>query len=357
MRNGLIRAGLLAGTVLVPPVLALPTLAEDVRLDTSVSLLDRSADQATYEISVRPDRGTARTVHLDVAADAPASWQSYDGGCRPSPRGGIRLACALGDLTGPAAVRVTLSIPTVAGGVGLLAIAAADNAAGQESVVAIPPVPSPSPVARSSKDAPEVRRPPVPTRPHQDGQSAPRPRVPYVPQTPLGGPRYSQPGAVPSSGGSGAGTSSDGWGMGGSGLGGSGAGSVETGSAGSGLRPGLSGVAGSPAMPGAQLPNLSTTGPLVAAPAPSASPGQAAASAPDTSQLSLVTATNVPGGHTAWVRVLGIVVAAEAAVLWLATTLGLWRRRMAGAAAAAPGPVRRAAGRIAASLRRLPFRR
>ena len=74
--------------------------------------------------------------------------------------------------------------------------------------------------------------------------------------------------------------------------------------------------------------------------------------------MSLVTASDVPGGHAAWAKVLGIVVVAEAAVLWLATSLGIWRRRTAAVqAVAGRHRMRRLAGRIAASVRRLSFRR
>jgi hypothetical protein len=120
--------------------------------------------------------------------------------------------------------------------------------------------------------------------------------------------------------------------------------------------PGLPNAANGPV-----LPQLTTPGaaPFVAtpSPAPSTSP-----SGPDTSQLSMITSAEVPGSRASWVRVLGVVVVAEVAVLWLATTLGLWRRRSAVAAAvraglsAGPKPrrgrglARRAYGRVYARM-------
>jgi hypothetical protein len=71
----------------------------------------------------------------------------------------------------------------------------------------------------------------------------------------------------------------------------------------------------------------------------------------------LVTAADVPGGHSAWVRVLGVLLVAEAFVLWLAAGLGLWRRRAALSAGRVIAGSGRLAGRIAASLRRRSFRR
>src|SRR5436309_463724 len=114
--TGLVRAGVLAGAALLLP-LAVPALAarDEVRLDTSMPMLDRSADLAAYEIAVSPSGGTARDVRLDVTADEPAGFRSYSETCRPS--GEARLACALGDLAGPGTVRVTLAVPPEAPGI------------------------------------------------------------------------------------------------------------------------------------------------------------------------------------------------------------------------------------------------
>ncbi len=368
MGHRMVRTGVFAAAAaLALPVLALPALADgdQVRLDTSLYLLGRSADQAAYEVTVRPSAGTAHQARLQLAADAPADWASYTPPCHPSLRDGARLECSLGDLSGPSAVRLTLSIPAGAGRLGLLAITDAGNAVLQENAVTIPAAPAAAPPPSPPKG--EVRQaaprpphpPPRPVRP-----PAPRAPAPYVPPAQ---PQYGTSSGGPASGyGSGLGaatgpglTSNSGTGLSsgyGSGLG-SGSGSTSS----SGLTSGTSADSGTPpgaeAVPGLPTATASPLLPSVASPA--ASPTPAASEPPDTSQLSLVTASDVPGGHAAWVKVLGIVVVAEVAVLWLATSLGLWRRRMAAAANRPAGHrgMRRVAGRLAASLRHLRFRR
>jgi hypothetical protein len=83
-----------------------------------------------------------------------------------------------------------------------------------------------------------------------------------------------------------------------------------------------------------------------------------------------------PGGRESWARALAVVVIAEAAVLWLAASLGLWRRRLplgqtvgngvrnvlllrpaAELLRRVPRPRLRLVSRRAASRRRSPFRR
>jgi hypothetical protein len=44
--------------------------------------------------------------------------------------------------------------------------------------------------------------------------------------------------------------------------------------------------------------------------------------------MSLTTVPQLPDGQEPWARALAVVVVAEAAVLWLAASLGLWRRRL-----------------------------
>ncbi|MGI8334925.1 hypothetical protein ACRYCC_33650 [Actinomadura scrupuli] len=48
----------------------------------------------------------------------------------------------------------------------------------------------------------------------------------------------------------------------------------------------------------------------------------------DTAPMSLATGPQLPDGRWSWTRALAVVVVAEAAVLWLAASLGLWRRRL-----------------------------
>jgi hypothetical protein len=48
----------------------------------------------------------------------------------------------------------------------------------------------------------------------------------------------------------------------------------------------------------------------------------------DTAPMSLTTEPQLPDGRWSWTRALAVVVVAEAAVLWLAASLGLWRRRL-----------------------------
>jgi hypothetical protein len=58
-------------------------------------------------------------------------------------------------------------------------------------------------------------------------------------------------------------------------------------------------------------------------------PQDAAGAQPeDTSPLSLTTVPQLSDGQQSWARALAVVVVAEAAVLWLAASLGLWRRRL-----------------------------
>jgi hypothetical protein len=48
--------------------------------------------------------------------------------------------------------------------------------------------------------------------------------------------------------------------------------------------------------------------------------------------------TDTPGARESWIKVLGVIVVAEVAVLWLATSLSLWRRRAMAAVPTAPAP-------------------
>jgi len=355
------RAAVFGGLALAVPLLAAPGLASTaspsassaVRLTTSITLLqstpDASGELSTYEITVRPDGGTATGTQVQLAADAPARWQDYSARCQQPAHDGTRLACGLGDLHGPASVRATLAVPADAGRLGMLAVTHAENVPAQETA-AVLPVPSPETPAATARSAPHRQprapravRPPAPIR-----RRTPEPR-PMIPRAPVlrpiqpvqpglvnNGPQYSNANPDPGSG------------------------STPPPSTGSGLG----------------LPELPSSSPVVVSPSPSVSalpsalpsadPVQGGTAAGDTSQLSLVTASDVPGSHAAWVKVLGIVVVAEVAVLWLATSLGLWRRRMAAAAAAAAPGVGRTApapkrpgliGRLAGALPRPSFRR
>jgi hypothetical protein len=76
-------------------------------------------------------------------------------------------------------------------------------------------------------------------------------------------------------------------------------------------------------------------GPAVAAPGEptgvqeGSGPQQADPQDPDdSSPMSLTTVPEVPVGQGSWARALAVVVVAEATVLWLAASLGLWRRRL-----------------------------
>ncbi len=80
-------------------------------------------------------------------------------------------------------------------------------------------------------------------------------------------------------------------------------------------------------------------------------------SAIDPPQLSIVRADPVAGSRRAWATVLGITIVFEVAVLWIAASLSLWRRRATLTQAASNGltawirSVRRA---LWAHLARLP---
>jgi hypothetical protein len=110
------------------------------------------------------------------------------------------------------------------------------------------------------------------------------------------------------------------------------------------------------AVPQVQLPEaapLPEAIPVAPPLTPTPQPGQ-------TPAISMLTTSELGMGHHAsWAPVLGIAIAAEVALLWVAACLGMWRRRMAFSTGyALPHPVRTVA-KMCRELRnaRLPFRR
>jgi hypothetical protein len=78
-----------------------------------------------------------------------------------------------------------------------------------------------------------------------------------------------------------------------------------------------------PALPPAATPSLAPTLP----PVPAAGPVQPQVM--DGSKLTMFEPAGTGGGGTPWVVVLAIALVAEVALLWVASCLGLWRRRLA----------------------------
>jgi hypothetical protein len=93
-----------------------------------------------------------------------------------------------------------------------------------------------------------------------------------------------------------------------------------------------------PAPSASSPPDLSLVLPDLAGPSPgAASPGGQDPATIDPPQMSIVRADPVAGSKRAWVTVLGITIVFEAAVLWLAACLSLWRRRASLTRAASGG--------------------
>lgn len=345
-----------AGQDTSPP--ANPASAGGVRLATKIAVLDRSTDGANtitrYSVTVGAEGGTAHDTELEVTTERPAEWHSYVGACKLLEPSGLRLLCDLGEVTAPASVQMTIAAPgNAAKDPSVVAVAGAANAQGQEFAGAATPLaanrpqkalPDPMPRAWVDIQPPPVRThravrwgtrprqapharakavppvqavPPVravpPQRPAQQPkpqllsqpqpfQPAPQPH-PFQPlaqqpiQLPFQQPPFQQPRqqleppmpfapAAPNTG--------------------------------AGLLPQLTPDGGAPLLAPSSLP---LTGP--------ARPGAANS---DTSPLSMTTSAEVPGDRASWVKVLGVIVVAEVAVLWLATSLGLWRRRSEAAA-------------------------
>lgn len=329
----------------IPP--ANPASPAGVRLATKIAVLDRSTDGANtitrYSVTVGADGGTAHDTELEVTTERPAEWHSYVGACKLLEPSGLRLLCDLGEVTAPASVQMTMAAPGDAvQDPSVVAVAGASNAQSQEfatgatplvpgrpqkalpaPVPELPPVQTHRAVQRGTRtrQAPRAVARPAPTRAVPPVQAVrpqrpagrPEPQLPVQPQRPqlpvqpqpfppapqlhpfqplaqqpqqqLGSPMPFAP-AAPNTG--------------------------------AGLLPQLTPNGGAPLLAPSSLPPTD--------------PAKLSAANSDTSPLSMTTSAAVPGDRASWVKVLGIIVVAEVAVLWLATSLGLWRRRSEAAA-------------------------
>jgi hypothetical protein len=347
---GAVTAGLVGGALTTGAA-----AAATIRLKTSIApVLQSSAEGirfAAYTVTVRSAGGTARDTRLAVTTQLPAQWSIFPANCQAvqgqgtegglsrgqaTPDRAARLVCALGEVTGRAKVAMTLQLPAgarVPGGLGIQAVASAANAAGRSTASAAVPLrplatfasapegatpsvaaggPAAGPGAtpgRTTQAAAARQRTPAASevRPQARSREAPFSRSASA-QALLPAQRPLVPPLVP-------------------------------------LKPS---ELSAPAAPtGPWLPTMNPKAPVRLPKTPHApsvsSPVTPALAVPqlpavpqddgtqtpdDTSPMSLTTVPQVPDGQCSWARALAVVVVAEAAVLWLAASLGLWRRRL-----------------------------
>jgi hypothetical protein len=316
-----------AGGLLVTRAAAEPR----IRLTTAIAPVLQSAVGgirfAAYTITVRSAGGTARGTRLAVTTRLPAQWSVFPANCRSAQLRSAHMACALGDVTRAAKVTMTLQVPVrarIPGGLRIQAVTTAANVVTPSTASAAVPL---RPLAISAS-APHPPTPSVPvaqaSRSAHAGAFRPpqRPLVPPPLASPLVPPRTSRQPTGPST----------------------------------------------PAAPGPWLPTMNPkaasavpvrSAPLILPPGDS---GRVAPQVPagsrdvdGTPPMSLTTAPEVPEGQEPWARALAVVVVAEAAVLWLAASLSLWRRRLLLGRAAGNGVHNiRLVRPAAALLRRVP---
>lgn len=339
--------------------------AATVRLKTSIAPVLQSSVEgirfAAYTVTVRSAGGTARDTRLAVTTQLPAQWSIFPANCQAVPgqatsRQAARLACALGEVTRPAKVTMTLQLPAgarVTGGLGIQAVASAANAFGQStasaavrlrplatfasapegatsSVAAGGPAAGPG-QAKATQSAAAQKPTPAASQvwPQASSHDAPfsRPasaRALLPPQRPLVPPKRSEASAA---------AAPAPW--------------LPTMNPKARVRP-----RNVPAAP--LVPSPDTL--AMAVPQAPVMPQESGTREPDdTSPMSLTTEPRVPDGRWSWAGALAVVVVAEAAVLWLAAGLGLWRHRLlVGQEVGNGGRNARLLRPVAALLRRAP---
>jgi hypothetical protein len=305
---GAMATGLVGGA----PDPGVAAAAQEMRLTTSIALVGQSSVDdvgfATYAVTVRSDGGTARDTQVAVTALRPARWSSFPTSCHASQSPVARLVCALGDVTGSASVMMILQVPAearISGRSGIVAVAGAANATRQSAAGAAVPLspwatvsaaparatPSASAASPATAATPSVTAA-VASGKRQTAQAAAGRKRTQAPRRPV--PPLAQRPMAPL------------------------------------VRPMTPPRLSLPSTPrGPWLPTLDPEAPFVAPPTPDLSTVPSEPQVPDdTSQMSLTTMPQTPGGRESWAKALAVVVIAEAAVLWLAASLGLWRRRL-----------------------------